>query len=81
MAQPLIPAIIPFDPQQPASVVGLHVTATELAQRLTKELVYGPGYGGRRRELLSEARAVAGELEAILATLASGNPDTRVSLQ
>jgi hypothetical protein len=35
MAQPLIPAIIPFDPQQPASVVGLHVTATELMQRLT----------------------------------------------
>jgi hypothetical protein len=69
--KPLIPTIIPHDPHQPTSVVGLHDAATELAQRLTKELVYGPGYGGRRRELLSEARVVAGELEAILATLAA----------
>ena len=44
--KPLIPTIIPHDPHQPTSVVGLHDAATELAQWLTKELVYGPGYGG-----------------------------------
>jgi hypothetical protein len=67
----LIPTIMPFDPLRTTSVLSLHTAAAELTQRLTQELMQGSGYRGRRREMLSEARAVAGELEAILATLAA----------
>jgi hypothetical protein len=62
--QPLIPTIMPFDPLRTTSVLSLHTAAAELTQRLTQELMQGSGYRGRRREMLSEARAVAGELES-----------------